>query len=81
MRQSIPSYIPYMQEFVTYPNKEVSKFAKDLIANTNKLLSNNISIDQFKIGNNLKITEDMSDQEKLARSSLNYMKSRVIEFY
>jgi len=79
----IKSYIPEIKKFHSHSNNEVKNFSIELTRSINNLLERNITKEEFNDGNTLGIptSNEVSEEEILARKSLNYIKERVLEFY
>jgi hypothetical protein len=74
-------YLPDIKKFTSHNDALVQGFALELAQQAEKLYSGEITIEQFKDRQYLNPLEATTDDDKLARTSLNYMKDRIAEFW
>jgi len=74
-------YLPDIKAHASNADADVQSFALELAQHAEKLFSGEITIEQFKDRQYLNPLEAATDEGKLARTSLNYMKDRIAEFW
>jgi hypothetical protein len=74
-------YMPDIKAFSTHTDAEVQSFALELTQRAEKLFTGEITLEQFKDRYYLNPLEAQTEDSKLARTSLNYMKDRIAEFW
>lgn len=79
MNKTAMNYVEFIKPFVNDKNRNIQLFATKLEWNAKELLSFNKTLKEFDDGEYLVVEDDMPNDEKLARSSLNYIKLQIIE--
>ena len=74
-------YLPDIKAFSTHTDAEVQSFALALAQKAERLFASEITVEQFKDRQYLNPLEAPTDDSKQARTSLNYMKDRIAEFW
>ena len=74
-------YLPDIKAFTINNDADVQGFALALAQKAEKLFNGEITIEQFKDRQYLNPLEAKTEEGKLARTSLNYMKDRIAEFW
>jgi hypothetical protein len=76
------SYLPEIEKFYSFSSDAlVQGFALELGKNANQLFLGEITLATFNDKKYLNPLEASADENKIARSSLNYIKDRIIEFW
>ncbi len=74
-------YLPDIKKFSSHDNSTIQGFALALEQKAEKLFNGEITIENFVDRQYLNPLDAKNDDEKLAMTSLNYMKDRIAEFW
>jgi hypothetical protein len=74
-------YLPDIKKFASHHDALVQGFALTLEQKAEKLFAGEITLENFKDRQYINPLEAETEDSKLARTSLNYMKDRIAEFW